>query len=195
MAMGIISDEQLLREINEKEREREINESKTPQVIDTERATIIDTPSKGRGDSVNTPDSLRKIIGEESVINGRQSALALAKEFGISPSSVSAYAKGATSTASYNSPTQSIISHINKSRQRAVKRASKTLNAALGSITQDKLDYADAKDLAGIAKDMSVIIKNLEPQAEIQTDSAPKFVIYAPQFKQENQFDVINVNE
>lgn len=159
---------------------------------------IVDKPSKGRSDGdVNVPDSLRKIIGEDAVINGRQSALGLAKSFGISPSSVSAYAKGATSTTSYNSPKSSIISHINKSRVRAIKRASTTLNSALGSITQDKLDYTDAKDLAGIAKDMSVIIKNLEPQQvnEVQSDKGPQFVIYAPQFKSEQSFEVITVNE
>ena len=89
---------------------------------------------------VNVPDSLRQIIGEDAVINGRQSALKLARDFGISASSVSAYAKGATSTTTYDSPSQSIISHINKSRRRAIKRAQVTLNGALNALTQEKLD-------------------------------------------------------
>lgn len=147
---------------------------------------------------VNVPDSLRQIIGEDAVINGRQSALGLAKQFGISPSSVSAYAKGATSTTTYDSPTQSIISHINKSRRRAIKKAQVTLNGALNALTQEKLDYTDAKDLSSIAKDMTVIIKNLEPPVtEINQSGpqAPQFVIYAPQFRDERSFEVINVNE
>jgi len=157
------------------------------------------TPRGRKEGDVNVPDSLRKIIGETSVIEGRAAALSLASEFGISASSVSAYAKGATSTTSYDKPKPSIIEHINKSRRRAVSKASKTLNAALGSITQEKLDYADVKDLSTIAKDMSVIIKNLEPPPEVVTSDdkpkGPQFVIFAPSFRKEEQFDVITVNE
>lgn len=161
---------------------------------------IVEKPHRGRDDGdMNVPDALRKIIGEEAVINGRQAALAIASEFGISASSVSAYAKGATSTSTYDSPKSSIVGHINKSRARAIKRASSTLNRALGSITQDKLDYADAKDLSTIAKDMSVIIRNLEPPPDptIGTNqvNGPQFVIFAPQFRKEESFDVISVNE
>jgi predicted transcriptional regulator len=154
-------------------------------------------PGRKEGD-VNVPDSLRQIIGEDSVINGRQSALGIAKMFGISPSSVSAYAKGATSTTTYDTPKTSIISHINKSRHRAIKKASHTLNSALSAISQEKLDYTDAKDLSGIAKDMSVIIKNLEPPqtpANASETNTPQFVIFAPSFKSEQSFDTIVVNE
>lgn len=161
--------------------------------------TIVESPKKGRqaGD-IAVPNAIRQIIGETHAIDGRQEALALAKDFGISPSSVSAYAKGATSTASYDTPVPSIIQHINKSRQRAVKRASTTLNKALSAITQDKLDYSDAKDLSGIAKDMAVIIKHLEPPSETPVEAGkttPQFVIFAPQFRDERSFEVINVTE
>lgn len=168
-------------------------ESHTPEV------SVVSEPQRGRsGGDVNVPDSLRKIIGEEALLNGRTAALGLAKDFGISASSVSAYSKGATSTTSYNTPSSSIIQHINKARHRAVKRASSTLNSALGAITQEKLDYSDAKDLSGIAKDMSVIIRNLEPASVSEADQSaktPQFVIYAPQFRQENSFESITVTE
>jgi hypothetical protein len=178
MSIGIVSDQELEKELNK------IQGTTIPS------GKVIEKPSKGRSEGdVNVPDSLRQIIGETAVIDGRQSALELARDFGISPSSVSAYAKGATSTASYDTPVKSIISHINKSRHRAIKRAAHTLNSALGSITQEKLDYADAKDLAGIAKDMAVIIKNLEPPTSAPAeDKQPQFVIFAPQFRDERSF-------
>lgn len=193
MPIGLVSQEDFEKELNSYARKDK--ESHQPIV----QGEIIDKPSRGRseGDN-NVPESLRKIIGEEAVINGRQSALQIARDFGISSSSVSAYAKGATSTSSYDSPAKSLISHINKSRQRAIKKASSTLNAALGSITQEKLDYADAKDLSAIAKDMSVVIKNLEPPQQTNTEEgpqAPQFVIFAPQFRDERSFDTINVSE
>jgi hypothetical protein len=185
MAIGIVSDQELDGELSKLK-----GTSKPGGKVE-----VLDRPGRKEGD-VNVPDSLRKVIGETSVINGRQEAIELASQFGISASSVSAYAKGATSTASYDSPTQSIISHINKSRHRAIKKAAHTLNSALGSITQEKLDYSDAKDLSSIAKDMSAIIKNLEPQSVPSSeDRQPQFVIFAPQFRKEETFEVITVQE
>jgi hypothetical protein len=172
----------------------------TPELVEESHPPSI-PQSRGRSEGdVNIPESLRKLIGEESVINGRSAALQLAKDFGVSASSVSAYAKGATSTASYNTPKPGIIQHINKSRRRAIKKAGAVLNDAMAAITQDKLDYTDARDLSSIAKDMSVIIKNLEPPAEsAQSDKAqnapPQFVIYAPTFRDERSFDSITVQE
>jgi hypothetical protein len=192
MPIGIVSDSSFEAELNKLNKDRKSDPARSGQI------SII--PSKGRKEGdVNVPESLRKIIGETHLTDGREEAIRLAAEFGISESSVSAYAKGATSTTSYNKPNTALLGHINKSRERAIKRASKTLNVALGSITQEKLDYADAKDLAGIAKDMSVIIKNLEPPVESNpssvTNNGPQFVIYAPQFRKEESFDVISVNE
>lgn len=160
--------------------------------------TIAPVHNQGRkqGD-VNVPESLRKIIGETSVMEGREAALDLAKSVGVSPSSVSAYAVGATSTASYKEPKSDIIQHINKSRQRGIKRATQVMNAALGAITQEKLDNTDADQLSGIAKDMSAIIKNLEPkQTEGGLDSkSPQFVVFAPQFRDERTFESITIQE
>jgi hypothetical protein len=193
MPIGIVSDNDLMAEL------AKLNPSLKPPAH-TPEVIVEQLPTRGRAEGdVNVPDSLRQIIGEEAVINGRASAVGLAGMFGISPSSASAYAKGATSTDSYNTPSKSIIGHINKSRARAINRAGKTLNAALGSITQEKLDYADARDLSTIAKDMSVIIKNLEPEAPPPVDpnapQTPQYVIYAPTFRDERSYDSITVQE
>lgn len=190
MPVGLVNDDDFSREL----------EKLSPRSIKKNVVEIIDKPSRGRDDGDNNvPDSLRQIIGEEAVINGRQSALGLAGMFGISSSSVSAYTKGATSTTSYDTPKPSIINHINKSRARASNKAGKVLSRALESITQEKLDYTDAKDLSAIAKDMSVVIKNLEPKDIAPTDAngvnTPQFVIFAPQFRDERSFDVIHVQE
>ena len=206
MSIGLVSDDDFDQELSKlNTRSVPSKGDRTEKVVPSTDSLsplieVIETPNHGRNNGdINVPDSLRQIIGEDAVINGRQSALGLAGMFGISPASVSAYAKGATSTATYDTPKSSIISHINKSRRRAIKKAQQTLDQALGAITQDKLDYTDAKDLSGIAKDMSVIIKNLEPQVEPSSPDGeaktPQFVIYAPQFKDERSFEVININE
>ena len=185
MPIGIVTNEDFEKEVTSFQR----NEVKPDE-------GLVKEESHGRnpGDN-NVPESLRKIIGEEAVINGRQAALGLAGAFGISASSASPYARGATSTATYAEPQREIVGHLNRARRRAIKKATGTLNRSLGSITQEKLDYTDAKDLASIAKDMSVIIKNLEPQELPPPDSkAPQFVIFAPQFKSEKSYEVIDVS-
>lgn len=188
MAIGIVTDDDLQAELDR------LNGVKQEPLVE-----IVDKPSKGRDEGdVNVPDSLRQIIGETSVLEGRQSALALAEMFNISPSAVSAYAKGATSTASYDTPSKSIIGHINKSRQRAIKKAGKALTEAIDKIDENKLNDMSAKELAGIAKDMSVVIKNLEPQktpGEGEDKNTPQFVIFAPQFRDERSFPSITVQE
>jgi hypothetical protein len=48
-----------------------------------------------------------------------------------------------------------------------------------------------------VAKDMSVIIKNLEAKS-VNPDEGkqtPQFVIFAPQFKKEENYDFITVSE
>lgn len=188
MPMGLVSDEEFEKELSKTSRTKTQEEESS--------GVIIDRPSRGRKEGdVEVPDSLRKVIAEDHLMNGRSSAVALAKEFGVSSSSVSAYAQGATSTASYKSPSQSLIAHINRTREKAVKKASKTLNAALGAISQEKLDYADAKDLAMIAKNMSAIIKDLEPPQVVadESKSSPQFIVYAPQFRKEESFEVIDL--
>lgn len=190
--------------LSEEEYQAEMQKGKTPRKEShppIQEVEIVDKPRRGRAPGEgNIPDVLRKIVGEAGVIDGRQSALQLAEEFNISPSSASAYAAGSTSTKTYNTPSSSILQHIQKSRIRAVKRATGTLNGALGAITQEKLDYTDAKDLSTIAKNMSVVIKNLEPPTDTtsqdsNSSTSPKFVIFAPQFRKEDSFEVIDVKE
>jgi len=197
MPIGIVSDSDLELELQRLNRSKK-SDSKESHVVQIPEIVDIEKAGRKSGD-VNVPDSLRQIIGETHLTDGRNAAIQLAEEFGISKSSVSAYAKGATSTTSYNQPSPSILNHIKKSRERAVKKASRTLNQALESISQEKLDHTDAKDLSVIAKNMSGIIKDLVPDESSdpasQQSSQPQFVIFAPQFRDERTFEHITVQE
>ena len=197
MPIGIVSDSDLELELQRLNRSKK-SDSKESHVVQIPEIVDIEKAGRKSGD-VNVPDSLRQIIGETHLTDGRNAAIQLAEEFGISKSSVSAYAKGATSTTSYNQPSPSILNHIKKSRERAVKKASRTLNQALESISQEKLDHTDAKDLSVIAKNMSGIIKDLVPDESSdpasQQSSQPQFVIFAPQFRDERTFEHITMQE
>jgi hypothetical protein len=185
MGMGIVSDSDF-----DSERGK-LNRTNT-----TSKAEIKESPTKGRGlGNVEVPDSLRKVIGETSVIDGREAATELAKNFGISPSSVSAYSVGANSTTSYaDRPNQS---HVDDVKNRISKKARGKLMLALTHLTKDKLEAANARTLAGVAKDMSAVVKNMEPDTPKVSNetNGPTFVIYAPQYRKEEHFEVVQAKE
>lgn len=183
--MGIVNDDDLLIELDKL----------SPSTIKP-KVEIKSIPNPGRnGGDKNVPDSLRKIIGETNQIDGRPQALAIAKDFGISDSSVSAYANGTTSTASYDEPKKEIESHIQRSKDRISSKARSLLLKSLKNITEEKLASAKVEVLSGVAKDMSNIIKNTEPDHKNPVREGPQFIIYAPQFVPESKFETIILNE
>jgi len=192
MPMGIVSDEDFAKEKG--------NLSPTPPLVKPtpiQPAEIVDVNRGRPPGSVEVPNSLRKIIGEASVTGGRQEALALANAFGISPSSASAYAVGATSTSSYNETPNKPV--INEAKIKVQKKARQKMLLAMNKLTPDKLDATNAKDLSGIAKDMSAIIRNMEPESATKPgdnpSNGPTFIFYSPQQKKEEDFDVVFAKE
>jgi hypothetical protein len=191
MPMGIVSDSEFESELNKP------NTVQAPSIQEKVHVpVVIKDMERGRTPgAVGVPDGLRKIIGDESVTNGREAAIALARDFGISESSVSAYAKGATSTASYNDRPNAGV--INSAKERISKKARARLMMSLNLLTEDKFADAKARDIAAVAKDMSTIVRNMEPPPSVNpTDStAPRFVVYSPQFKQETHYQTLVVKE
>jgi hypothetical protein len=189
MPMGIVSDKDFNSELSK------VKSDLKPEPEIKKEVEIIDV-NRGRGNNPEVPNSLRNIIGETSITDGRQEGIKLAKSFGISPSSVSAYSVGATSTASYEERPNN--SHLKEVRQKISKRARTKLMSALRHITEDKLEGAKAKDLAGIAKDMSAVIRTMEPDENknpAMNNNGPTFVFYSPQFRTEESFDVVHAKE
>lgn len=186
MPMGLVKDSEFEAELNN-------SKSKTTEVPAIS-GEVIDY-SKGRGHNPEVPDSLRKIIGETGIVDGRREAVDLAKKFDISPSSVSAYTNGSTSTASYDS--KPLAPHLNKAKERIQKRAQAKLHKALNAMTEDKFDEAKVGELAAVAKTMSSVIKDMEPEQDKPDPSknGPTFIFYSPSIKQENSFDVVYAKE
>ena len=196
MAMGIVSNKDFDSELDK----CGPKESKSvPISNDTvvKEAEVIDV-NRGRGPNPEVPDSLRKLIGDEHITSGRAAALELASSFGISPSSVAAYANGATSTSTYHdTPNRT---HLNKTRGIVSGKAFKTLKRAITHITDEKLLATNAKELAGVAKDMAAVIRTMEPEPSKSNDggmtnNGPTFVFYSPQQRKEESFDVVHAKE
>lgn len=165
--------------------------------VEPKISEVLPARPRGRGKhNVEVPNALRQLIGGTSFNEGRGEAVALAREFGISPQSASAYAHGATSLASYNSPSVVNSNHIQKVKDNISKRAQKKLKLALTHIDDEKLGASSAKDLSGVAKDMSIIVKAMEPTpTTIAGANAPQFIIYSPTVVDEKHFETVIINE
>ena len=176
MSMMIVSDEEFDSQIK----------------IDNNSKVVDITSGRGKGNK-EVPVEIKKVIAEQS-IKGAPSKL-LQDLFGVSPASVSAYKNDATSTASYNEPNKELKKSNNNVRDKISGEARGKLLEALEHITSDKLKEANLKTVASVAKDMSYIVKNMEPDYDRGGDINTQFVFYAPPLKQENEYDTINVGQ
>jgi predicted transcriptional regulator len=183
MPLGIVSN-------NDFEQELESLESHQTKPSKVEYKEI----KHGRGDDdKNVPDSLRKVIGETAIEEGRESAIQLASEFGISPSSVSAYSKGATSTTTYNrTPNKPVI---DKARDKVVKVARNKLRLAMHNITTEKLSSAKIGELAIVASAMNKIVVDNTPDVNNRSGPMVGIQIFCPRVKEEDEFKIIPLND
>jgi hypothetical protein len=184
MPIGIVSPSDFEKELN--------------GISGEKKAIIIETPKPGRknGD-FNVPDSLRKVIAETSIEEGSKEANKFAASYGISASSVSAYKNGARSTASYDSADDGLRNVVKDTKIRISSRAKSRLLKAIQHITDDKLEGAKVRDLAGIAKDLASVVKVMEPDTKINPTSTngPTFVFYTPPQKKEEQYETLLLKE
>lgn len=185
--LGIMNDDEFEKELS---KSSELNPSSEPIVEIKDREL-----GKGVGNN-DVPNSLRRVIGEEAVVNGRQAALELGSMFGIKHDSVGAYRNGSTSCATYDK--QPNLSHLNSARLRISKRATEVLGKALDEITdENRLSACSAIELASVAKSMSGIVKDMEPELPKSGSGEQQntFIFYSPQIKTEEHYDVVNARD
>ena len=189
--MGVVNDSDLEHELKSLNRNETCHNSPTPSIVE-----MPNEHGRNKGDN-NVPSSLRKIIGETSEIDGRAEGVKLAKIFDISPSSVSAYANGSTSTKSYHSREAEILSHINRRKLNISNKASHKLIKALDAITEAKLQNAKLVELASVMNAASAVVKSMEPEVDksVNQNNGVQFIVYAPQIMSEDRFGVIDLNE
>lgn len=148
--------------------------------------------NRGRGSVKEVPEVIREIIAEDAIAkNG--SIQEIASRHGVSSSSVSAYKNGATSTATYHEPDERLARRNNFVRENIITSARSRLLDALQNITSDKLKDAKVRDVASVAKDMSAVIRNTEPQTTPIHNA--QFVFHVPRQKDEKDYEFIDVSQ
>jgi hypothetical protein len=185
MAMGIVHKDDF-----EKEMQRlgiVVNEKEIEQ-YETELKEI----ERGRGDKKETPESIREFIAAEAICGADINTLR--DEMGISKSSISAYKNGATSTATYHKPDESLAKANMEVRDKITGKAQAKLINALDAIDiiGEKLKPREAAD---IAMKMSSVVKNLQPDASNMFVNQNKVVIFKPRMREEDDYEVLQVME
>jgi predicted transcriptional regulator len=185
MPMGVVNDEDF-----ELENKRGI-----PEKEEDEKEEV---PQNGRGlGREEVPEGLRRLIAQEYIENGREQGISLAKNLGVSASSASAYAVGAHSTSNYKEGNKELRTHTNAVKEKIAGKARHRLLQSLNYINPEKLKEAGLKTLSTVARDMSAIIKNMEPDEIHSQESGTKvnIVIMAPPKMREEDYNVIDVSD
>jgi hypothetical protein len=177
MGMGVVSDEDFDLEVSK---------------LSDNKSSVITYNDKGRSEGDNNiPDAIRK-IASEALLNGAPAKL-VCTELSISPASASAYKNGATSTATYDKPNKSLISHNDKIKERINGRASNVMLKALKHITTAKLLDAKPTDLSQIAANMARVIDKTTPKIAEQATNT--IIFYSPKQIDSKNFEVIDVSQ
>lgn len=175
MAMGIVSDAEIQKE--------------------KASGSIKDLPKPGRktGDE-NIPEAIRKAIADVHIESGRSEALQVADLFGVSSSSVSAYASGRASTSDNRESNKPLSDSNAGTREKIVGKAQSALTMAIAQITEAKLSNLDAVECSQVAKNMAGIVKDFTPDLQERQDLTAQIVIFAPPLIDESRFAVIQAH-
>lgn len=189
--LGVLTDEEFDKELIKipSSQPKELVPSIDEVSID---AIVESLPKPGRGNTPEVPDMVRSLAATEAISGNTLEDVA--KAFGLSTSSVSAYKNSATSTASYNTPQKKLASSIDLFRNRITKKASRVLIGTLDSLNEADVLAAKPRERAGIARDMASIISNINPTPKDTSSDRPnvQFIMYAPPVREESKYEVID---
>jgi len=112
---------------------------------------------------------------------------AVAEDLEISQDTVSRYKRGVTGGEELQ---ERIDAGLNAVRDTALTK----LMSTLGLLDGEKLAEQDARGLANVASNLSKVIKDSIPEVRgVTGDTKVQVVIYSPQQREENKFNVVDV--
>jgi hypothetical protein len=146
-----------------------------------QEAQVISMPKKGRefGKS-NMPTFLRTQI---AVLSHFENQKDVAKEFSTTQPHVSNIKNG-----KHEQDLDAVEQVLGKVRDVALEK----LMASMGLLDSDKLSACSARDLSGIAANMSKVVEKTLPKQQNQVAQV-NLVIYAPAQKEESSFRTIEI--
>lgn len=152
-------------------------------------AQVIPLPKMGRGSKAETPESLRNLIAGDS-LNGNGTAKEIANAYGVSQSSVNAYAGAATSTD--RMVAGRLDEKLLENNRKIGRTAQVKLSKAIQHITDEKLQAAKATDLSSIAANMARVVEKTTPKV-LEGVTNNNIIFYSPQQIRPENYEVIDV--
>ena len=195
MAIGSVSDIEFEAELKRLEKSTSIPTRSDELIIDPSipMGLVIDPKELGRGlGKENTPEPVREAIAELAIEGAP--AKVLQDAFGISPSSISAYKNGATSTSSYDKPHPPLNGVVLNTKQKIAKIATRKLRTALNSISDEKLRELSPVKAAQVAKDMSAIVRDMSGDGE-EGNKGVQVIFFSPRVNDKQSYERVIAHE
>lgn len=140
--------------------------------------------------SLEKPAYLKALI---SLVSQQDTVANTAKAFGTHSSSVSAYKDGRSSLNPLTGTVQPALVEIKNNSTEAVRtKALSIVNDALDQITIEKLEGSKLRDIAAIAKDMSIVHEKMSEEKR-DDGNRVQVIIMTPKTRREEDMEVITI--
>lgn len=190
MAIGLVDDALFEQELAKLNIPADKDKSATYEVPN---AIVRDPKPLGRGEGTkNVPEPVRELVAELAINGVPHKEISQALQ--VSQSSISAYQKGATSTATIDTPVERLANHVKQLKLGIATKAKEKLDSALDNITDDKIKDLSANKLGQLARDMSSIVKDMSDD-DTDNERPVQVVFFSPRPTSRNEYDVIVANE
>lgn len=163
------------------------------EIIDVETGEVIITPTNNggrRGGDKNMSPKMRALVGAVAQVDTLENT---ANAFGVSKHHVHELKHGKHSNA--QGQNEELIEEVNAQLAKPHDLALSKLVDTLTAITPDKIQRTvKAKDLASVAASLARVAQATAPIKEVGTGlDGTRLVVYAPTFKQENNYQTVTV--
>ena len=164
------------------------NDERNKNILDYE--TILIKRGKSKGDDY-LDEEKRKEIATLALTSGMTNE-EVAEFCRVHPQTVSSFKNG--EVANGTETNEELKEHVIEVKGEIQSAAKNKLLLAIEAITDEKIHSAKVRDIAGIARDMSSVIKNMSDNGGLTVQNN-KVVIYQPRIRDDDDFDVITVSE
>jgi len=156
----------------------------------------IHQTQKGLGNKEPVPYEIKQVIAELGNEDGASQG-EIAKAFGISNSLVSQTVRGNNSIGhrhpELHEAVRKKIAVVNSKRAEAEEAAIDTVLVSLGLLGSKVSEVSKAKDIAAIAKDMSIVADKIRARGQGEKDRQVHLHLYAPKMKKVEDYEIIDV--
>lgn len=139
---------------------------------------------RNKGDK-NIPQGIRELVSVAANVGTTKEA---AESFGISHHQAFDYKQGKVN----DQVNDKLVESRDKGLGKIHDKALEILMHSMGLITPKSMEGMKVKDVVDVAMKISTVVEKTRPESE-REGNKPQVIIYAPRVKEENEFEVIEI--